>query len=166
MVKKFYLKSVLGALLFLAFGQGFAQSISSLPGLVLWLRADAGVVSAGDSVSVWQDQSGLHNDATAIPGSEPKLINAPALNNMPSLQFNGSSDFFTGTQIAAFNNNGGNQCTTIFMVTKGGTQTYSGTIPSVGMFTIGTQGTGLLWERRQGLGDLFVSNQKVVCKGV
>ncbi len=155
-LKKFSVRSVLLLVLLFAMGSSFGQNLSGIPGLALWLRADSGVVNVGDSVALWHDQSGNGYDAIAVPDSEPTLISASTINNMPSIKFNGTSDYFTGPQIAAFNNQTGG-CTYIFMVCKGNTPQTTG---SPGLFTIGSQSYGLLWERNSGgLGDLFVSYQ-------
>jgi len=160
-LKNLYRKSILLMVLLLAMGGSFAQGpLSGIPGLALWLRADSGVVVVGDSVALWHDVSGGGNDAVATPGHEPILINAPTLNNKPSLQFNGTTDFFTGPQIAAFNNNAGSCGTYLFMVNKGNGAQVSG---STGLFVIGTsQDSSLLWERNTNLGELFVSNQNAI----
>ena len=37
----------------------------NLPGLQLWLKADAGITTNLDGVSLWEDQSGNNRHATA-----------------------------------------------------------------------------------------------------
>jgi PKD repeat protein len=152
-------KSVLIFLLFLAVANTFGQSpFVGIPGLALWLRADKGVdTTTGGFVTTWHDQSGFGNDAVAPLDSQPKVITAPTLNNMPSLLFNGTTNYFSGRQMAAFNNNGASCGTYLFLVCKGNTPQNSG---ATGLFTIGPQLPGLLWERSSGLGDLFVSNSQ------
>ena len=58
---------------------------SSLGGLALWLKADAGVTVSGGLVTAWEDQSGNENDC-----SSP---NAVVLNSspFPSLYFDGDN---------------------------------------------------------------------------
>ena len=56
-------------------------------GLVLWLRADAGVTTTGSSVSAWNDQSGNgYNVTQTTPSLQPSLV-YNALGNMPALAF-------------------------------------------------------------------------------
>jgi len=157
-VRKFFTKPALLLSLLFVLNHSYGQSpLAGIPGMVLWLRADMGIDSLGDSISTWRDQSGLGNDAVATPGNEPRLI-ASALNGMPTVLFNGTSDYFTGPQIAALNNNGSSCGTYIFMVTKGNAQAFNGSA-SAGLFVVGSQLTGLLWERNTNLGNLFVSYQ-------
>ena len=158
-VKKFYLKPVLLLLLLTATIFSFGQSLTGIPGLALWLKADVGVDTAvGGLVTTWHDQSGGGNDATATAGSQPTLISAPTLNHMPTLKFDGISQFLSGPQIAAFNSNGSSCGTYLFMVSKSDGTQASG---SSGLFVIGAQLTGMLWEYNPYsiLGELFVSNQ-------
>lgn len=69
----------------------FARRIPS-KGLILWLRADAGVEVSGASVTLWRDQSEAHQDAAPKePANGPKLT-ASAVNKRPALLFNGGED--------------------------------------------------------------------------
>lgn len=63
-------------------------------GLVLRLESDAGVTTDGsNNVSAWADQSGQgHNGIPPTASNQPTLI-AGALNGLPGLSFNGSSDY-------------------------------------------------------------------------
>ncbi len=61
-------------------------------GLVLWLRADAGVELAGDRVVLWRDQSGRGHDAVAQGASGPHLARA-TINGLPAVHFDGSGSF-------------------------------------------------------------------------
>src|SRR5262245_26765004 len=54
-------------------------------GLVLWLKADAGLAADG---SVWADQSGRANDFVALPGQAPTYV-ADGLNGLPVARFTG-----------------------------------------------------------------------------
>lgn len=61
-----------------------------LTGMRLWLKADSG---ANSTVSCWQDQSGLNNNATQlIAASQPTVINN-AINGHPVVHFNGSGQY-------------------------------------------------------------------------
>jgi tetratricopeptide (TPR) repeat protein len=69
----------------------FARRIPS-QGLVLWLKADAGLETNGTSVSKWADQSEGRNDATLKElGIEPK-VTASAVNKRPAVLFSGKND--------------------------------------------------------------------------
>lgn len=72
-------------------------SPDAIGNLALWLKADAGVTtnSAGQ-VTAWTDQSGNSRDAAASAAAEPDLIlSEPGLNGMPTLRFDGSSQYMT-----------------------------------------------------------------------
>ncbi len=64
--------------------------------LVLRLRAGLGVVSSGSPsyVSLWNDLSGLGNNATGMSGSQPTFVNSAA-NFLPTVKLNGSSQFLS-----------------------------------------------------------------------
>jgi hypothetical protein len=71
-------------------------SPSTLSGLSVWLKADAGVTLDGSIVTAWADQSGNGNNAS--PANDPIYI--PSLiNNKPSI------DFFTNTSYFNLNSN-------------------------------------------------------------
>jgi hypothetical protein len=61
---------------------------SSLGGLALWLKADAGVTLAGSNVTAWADQSGSGNNAVTNIGEEPTFVSS-LLNGNPAIEFNG-----------------------------------------------------------------------------
>src|SRR5262249_18674418 len=69
-----------------------------LAGLQIWVKADAGVVKDSNNlVSQWQDQSGQANTLVQPTlTSEPAWV-ANAVNGLPALHFDGSSDFLTFT---------------------------------------------------------------------
>ena len=61
-------------------------------GLLLWLRADAGVDMAGGVVTCWGDQSGSGLDAASKdPRSGPRM-SPTAVNKLPALSFMGKND--------------------------------------------------------------------------
>lgn len=61
-------------------------------GLLLWLKADAGVDTLNGRVSRWHDQSGNGNDAIeSHPNRQPSLVNT-VLNGKPVLRFDGVDD--------------------------------------------------------------------------
>jgi hypothetical protein len=64
-------------------------------GLQMWLRADQGVKTNGQTVSAWLDQSPTGNSAVQDkPAAQPTLV-ANALAGRPSIRFDGSDDFFS-----------------------------------------------------------------------
>lgn len=71
-------------------------SLLSIPGLSLWLKADAGVTTSGSSVTAWSDQSGNGNDATGdLGGGTAPVLAANSLNGKPGIQFNGNQILLT-----------------------------------------------------------------------
>ena len=72
-------------------GPLFARRIPS-QGLILWLRADAGVELAGSSVSRWADQSdGKHDAVPREPAGGPRLTPS-AVRGHPAVAFVGKDD--------------------------------------------------------------------------
>ncbi len=68
-----------------------------VPGLKLWVKADAGVAVAGASVSAWTDQSGSGNHLVqATAASQPQLVPG-GLNGLPVVRFDGAGDFMSFT---------------------------------------------------------------------
>jgi hypothetical protein len=74
-------------------------SPASIPGLVLWARADAGVTSdEAGHVSVWQDSSGQANDLTQpTPGAQPTVV-PDAAGALPVVRFDGTDDVLLFTR--------------------------------------------------------------------
>ena len=68
-----------------------------LSGLILWLRADAGISRDVDSVTEWADQSSAGSDATqSVLDLRPRLLSAGAgIGGIPSVEFDGADDFLT-----------------------------------------------------------------------
>jgi tetratricopeptide (TPR) repeat protein len=69
----------------------FARRFPS-QGLILWLKADAGLETAGSSVSRWVDQSNGHNDATVKERSAGPQVSASAIHGRPAVLFSGKDD--------------------------------------------------------------------------
>lgn len=94
----------------------------SIPGILGWYKADAGVILNGSNISSWQDQSGNNNHLVQTDtASQPTLINN-ALNNLPAVKFNSSFlNFTTGLATQTFS---------VFCIfkpnTEGGSQTILG----------------------------------------
>jgi hypothetical protein len=69
-----------------------AAAVKKLPGLVWWLRADAGVqADANGAVTVWEDQSGLGLSAAQADPSRQPLLVPNALNDKPAVRFDGKN---------------------------------------------------------------------------
>ena len=98
----------------------------------MWLRSDFGIISSAGSVSQWTDISGINTVAIqSTPANQPTLI-TNAINNLPAVNFNGSSQYFQlPVQVFRFISG-----FTIFVVTKPASSTASGQIMSIGQGTI------------------------------
>jgi alpha-tubulin suppressor-like RCC1 family protein/Ca2+-binding RTX toxin-like protein len=77
--------------------------VSAIDGLLLWLRADAGVTKDSNGhVSSWLDQSGHGHDVSqTATGSQPLWVST-ATNRQPAIRFDGSNDYFTGVTTSYF----------------------------------------------------------------
>ena len=64
-------------------------------GLTLWLEADKGLASDG---STWADQSGLGNNAAALPAGNPTVVPG-VFNGLPAVEFNGQAMSFAAPVI-------------------------------------------------------------------
>src|SRR3989304_1431184 len=80
---------ILGALLVLTGVSARAQTLSVTNGLVLWLKADAGVeTNISGVITQWLDMTTNGNHAIATAG--PTLV-PNAMNGLPLARFNGTS---------------------------------------------------------------------------
>jgi hypothetical protein len=71
------------------------SQVSSISGLSLWLKADAGVaIGGGNHVNTWADQSSNGNNATGPTMKKPVYV-ANGINGKPTMSFNGSTELFT-----------------------------------------------------------------------
>jgi hypothetical protein len=94
---------------------------SSIPGLRLWLEADAGVATDTKAlISTWADQSGNGNDATQTNASQQPTLVMSGLNNRPVVHFGGSQEL--GVPVAVLS---GESAAEFFVVTKVTTTTPS-----------------------------------------
>jgi hypothetical protein len=75
---------------------------SGLPGLSLWLKADAGVTLSGANITAWADQSG--NGRTVTLTNSPSFT-ASSINSRPTVDFNGSTQFVDALTPAFVGNN-------------------------------------------------------------
>lgn len=71
----------------------FARRIPS-KGLILWLRADAGVEAAGAVLSKWKDQSGRGNDGVPKEGAVGPQVTASAVRGKPAVLFAGDEGLY------------------------------------------------------------------------
>lgn len=69
----------------------FTQRIP-MKGIVLWLKADAGVELSGDAVAKWADQSGGKRDAAPKEAAGGPKVSANAIKGLPAIQFAGGLD--------------------------------------------------------------------------
>jgi hypothetical protein len=70
------------------------SQVSSLSGLSLWLKADAGVaIGGGNHVNTWADQSSNGNNAVGPTMKKPVYV-ANGINGKPTMSFNGSTELF------------------------------------------------------------------------
>jgi hypothetical protein len=82
--------------------------------MICWLRADAFVTYASSKVSLWADQSGLgYNASQSNASNQPSLV-LTAINGLPAISFNGTSNFMQFP--TGFNNFA--QGASIFLVVK------------------------------------------------
>jgi hypothetical protein len=72
-----------------------AEPAPAIPtnGLLLWLRADRGVIEEDGLVASWEDQSGNGSHASqTVSNARPKLVNG-GFGELASLEFDGVDDF-------------------------------------------------------------------------
>lgn len=74
---------------------------SDISGLKLWLKADAitGLVD-GNSVTTWNDSSGLGNNATQSTAANKPTYKTNIIGGYPVVRFDGSNDFLTTPSIS------------------------------------------------------------------
>ena len=94
-------------------------AISSNPDLQLWLCADSVELTDG-KVSRWYDLSPNNYEIVQTNANARPIIHDSAINNLPALQFNGTSTFFTGGDIL----NLGTDSWTWFVVSKNNNNNY------------------------------------------
>ncbi len=71
-----------------------AWTPASIPNLVAWYKADAGVTDAGGgAVSLWADQSGAGNDVAQGTGTFRPITGTRTINGLNVIDFDGSNDF-------------------------------------------------------------------------
>ena len=105
---------------FFTFGSGAAPG-GVASNLALWLKADADVSLSGGNVSTWNDQSGNGNHATTGGGAVTQ--NTAALNYNPSLDWDNTSDYLSGTSDLGLDND--NTLSMFFVLIDNGSNDYS-----------------------------------------
>lgn len=107
-------------------------SPGNVPGMLLWYKGDAGtIVSGGDSLVTWHDQSGNGNHANQVDAAEqPMVADSIALLNYHTVaRFDGVDDFMEFTNVATIRS--------VFFVMN-----WTGPVPGVGTFpTLGHAST-------------------------
>jgi len=63
-------------------------------GLTCWYKADNGAILSSGSVTSWIDVSGSGSTASQTMSSAQPTYNSSAINGLPAVVFNGSSDYF------------------------------------------------------------------------
>jgi hypothetical protein len=99
---------------------GLVFQPTDIPGLVLWLEADAGLytdaaktvpaVNDGDAVYTWADQSGNGKDVVQTTLSKRPLLKLAIQNGKPVVRFDGTDDWLKTTALTV------TQPTTLFAV--------------------------------------------------
>lgn len=105
-------------------------SPSRIPGLLLWLKADAGIItdttSGSTTISQWQDQSGNNNHAIqTVKTKQP--IAGDSINGLPTIRCNGSAYLLGNTSVT------GSAISAFAVIKRLGT-----TVPNAGYFSLGT----------------------------
>jgi hypothetical protein len=96
---RFYAENAFGST-WTAGSQSFTTALTAAiqtAGLVLWLRADAGVTHSNGFVNAWQDQAagvGGENNAAGSGSTRPTLVNN-LIGGKPALKFDGTDDILT-----------------------------------------------------------------------
>tara|TARA_B110000046_G_scaffold28052_1_gene28791 strand:- start:93088 stop:96150 length:3063 start_codon:yes stop_codon:yes gene_type:complete len=75
-----------------ASGQTGPAGVGSALNNLLWLDANQMGLNDNDAVATWLDISGNVNHATQITGSKQPIFKVNQVNNLPSVQFDGSND--------------------------------------------------------------------------
>jgi prepilin-type N-terminal cleavage/methylation domain-containing protein/prepilin-type processing-associated H-X9-DG protein len=87
-----------------SYADGHVAPVKSPPfpfikNMLIWLKADAGVVLNGNNVASWQDQTGNnYNFIAPLAANQPAYVNN-AVNGMPGLFFNGATNGTTNSNM-------------------------------------------------------------------
>jgi hypothetical protein len=125
--------------------------VNTIPGVVLWLRADQGVTTSSGVVTQWADQSGNHNNAAeSRAGLQPGLV-TDAIHGLPAVRFS------AGTVAATTTSTVGNGNDLLFAATPTfGWSTGDFLIEVVAGYD-NTPSSDATQENAVGYGDLFVT---------
>ncbi len=115
-----------------------------------WLRADVSTISSSGSVSQWLDQTTNGNNAFQATGANQPTLSTNAINGMPAVTFNGSSQFLQ--MGSSFKNLTAGA--DVFIVAKPQSASATGTLweacsngsnaaDEIGLQTAGTQAVGI-----------------------
>ncbi len=135
----------------------FARRIPS-QGLIVWLKADAGVESSGDTITRWADQSGAKNDATQKERSPGPRVAPSGFRGRPTILFNGQNDDLKLPEGFEEFNAG----LSVFAV--GETPTEAGSLWSfihLGTAAVGTSGMNIFLGRRKDTEQVVFSVEDV-----
>ena len=88
------------------YGPGGVGDTLNRDGLVVWLKADEGVSTSGTDVTAWTDKSGRSNDGDPEASTPTFVSSNSAMNNQPTIQFDGSSDYISIANNADINDGG------------------------------------------------------------
>jgi hypothetical protein len=72
---------------------GAAFTPTDISGLVLWVKADALVLSNNDPVASWTDSGGAGHPLLQATGANQPLYKTGQVNSLPAVEFDGTSDF-------------------------------------------------------------------------
>jgi prepilin-type N-terminal cleavage/methylation domain-containing protein/prepilin-type processing-associated H-X9-DG protein len=84
-----------------SYADGHVGATSTLPfpfvkGMIAWWKADAGVITNGNSVTMWKDQCGTYDLTSPAAVNQPTLVQR-GCNGLPVLYFNGVTDGVNNT---------------------------------------------------------------------
>lgn len=101
-----------------------ATNVLPSNGLQLWLRADVGVTKDGsDVVDQWKDLSGNDHHFSQATTSAKPLWTSAAIGSLPSVNFDGSSDYLSAGDVELHSNSEG---MTVFAVRRADDTAYRG----------------------------------------
>ena len=91
----------------ISYADGHAEITSNLPfpfipNMLLWVKADAGLIMNGTGVATWQDQSGNGRDLTQPTAAAQPTVTTGAVNGLPAITLNGTSQFIRNLSSLTF----------------------------------------------------------------
>lgn len=129
---------------------------TNVPGLVLWLKADAGLqTNAGGSVGSWTDQSPSGRSASqGVPTNCPAYV-TNVLNGLPVVRFDGGGDQLTWPAVAA---------QTVFVVNRvaTGAKTYAGLLGYYGKDRGIRRDSATLWRHPGSVNDFTYAAGSII----